>query len=102
MWLLLIAIGAFGLCYIINRLFPLTAMAVIVTIVILAYISFGEHETASDTVTKTGAAIIVIAFAADIILALTKAFTQRTKQNENEKGGRALGVADSTSQRIEI
>jgi len=68
MWLLLIAIGAFGLCYIFYRIFPLTVLAIVVMTGVIGYIAFGKGQQASDTVTTTGAVLIIIAFVTDVLM----------------------------------
>jgi hypothetical protein len=77
MWLLLIAIGAFGLCYIFYKIFPLTVLAIVIMVGVIAYISFGEGQRASDTVTTAGAAIIIIAFVADVLMKFAGLFRRK-------------------------
>jgi hypothetical protein len=45
------AIAAFGLWYLVARLFPITVTAVILIFGALAYVTFGQHEI-SDGATK--------------------------------------------------
>lgn len=96
MWLLLIAIGVFGLCYIFYRLFPFTVLAVIVMIGVLAYIAFGEGQQASDTVTTTGAAIIIAAFVADILMKFSGLF-RRSGQDRRRQDHRDQVASDNNS-----
>jgi len=95
MWLLLIAIGAFGLCYIFYRLFPLTVVAVIVMGGVIGYIAFGEGQQASDTVTTTGAAIIIAAFVADILMKFSGLF-RRSGQDRRAQDRRDQHTSDSS------
>ena len=76
MWFLLMAVGAFGLVYIFYKIFPLTVL-VIVVIGVLAYISFGEHQQPSHTLTNAGAAIIIIAFVVDVLMKFAGLFRRR-------------------------
>lgn len=75
--LLLIAICAFVLCYIFYRIFPLTVLVILVMIGIICYISFGKGEQMSDSVTNAGAAAIIIAFVADVLIKFSRLFRRR-------------------------
>lgn len=71
------AVGAFGLVYIFYKIFPLTVLVIVVMVGVLAYISFGEHQQPSHTLTNAGAAIIIIAFVVDVLMKFAGLFRRR-------------------------
>jgi uncharacterized protein YqgC (DUF456 family) len=99
MWLLLIAIGVFGLCYIFYKILPLTVLAIVIMVGVIAYISFGEHQQASDTVTTTGAAIIIIAFVVDVLMKFAGLFRGMSRPRDRDTHTRSRGqdASDNSS-----
>lgn len=67
MSLLIIAVGVFLLFSLVARMFPTTAIAIVLVFGVLAYVTFGHHEI-SDGATKVYAWIIVAALVMDICM----------------------------------
>jgi hypothetical protein len=73
-FLLGFVIVAFVLIYLFYRLLPLTVLAIIGMTFFIGWISFVDHEKASETTANVGAAVIIIAFVVDLIRKITGLF----------------------------
>jgi hypothetical protein len=75
--MILFLIAALVLCYLFYRILPITVTAIVIMVGVIGYISFGEGEAASETVTNVGAGLIIAAFIADIVRRFTGLFRSR-------------------------
>ncbi len=67
------------LWYMLVSFVPLTMTAIVVMVLILGWISFVDHQHASDTTINLGVALIILAFVVDVLRKVRGLFRRRAR-----------------------